>query len=155
MKRAIAMIIAAALMLGAAMADDTGWVICQPGDYVNVRLNPSMKAGVIGRLEMGDEVHLDGQQRNGFLHCVRIGLEVSEAWVYAGYIVYGEPKTGEWTGTIHSDGRVAARKCIGGKRRCWLRDEQAVKVYAHGGGWAVTNKGFVQTEYLQIGGGAR
>ena len=133
------------------VADElTGWVICQPGDYVNVRLNPSMKAGVVGRLELGDEIHPDGQMRNGFLHCTRIGMEVSEAWVYAGYVVYEKPVVMNKTVTVNRN-RVAARKCIGGKRRCWLKKGQRVKVYYIGGDWAVTDHGFVMSEYLEVG----
>lgn len=127
------------------------WVLCQPDSYVNARLNPKKRSMEIGRLECGDKIYTDGETKNGFLHCY-VGFEFGEGWVHKGYIVFDEPKVPYFVYThIVSNGRVAARKTINGKRRCWLRDGQPIKVYMMSDEWSVTNKGFVKTELIEKG----
>ena len=126
-----------------------GWIICQPGDYINARSGASRKSGVLGRLDCGDVVHLAGGSKNGFLKVERLSMEESEGWVYSGYVIYEAPRNyGGKVCTVAADGRVACRKYIEGPRRCWIHAGDTVKVYSAGGGWAVTNKGFIRTEYL-------
>jgi hypothetical protein len=135
-----------------AITDDdwvTGWVICQPGDYVNARAWPTRKQESCGRLETGYELQLDGKTKNGFAHC-EVGLEIGEGWVHTGYIVFDEPewKEGAWY-VIEAKGRVAARRYIGGPRRCWLQPGDRVQVFYWSDEWAVTTRGFIRSEYLR------
>ena len=39
----------------------TGWVLCQPGDYVNARTGHSRRSQSTGRFETGDPLELDGK----------------------------------------------------------------------------------------------
>ena len=126
------------------------WVLCRPGDWVNARRKPSTRSESLGRLECGDRIWTDGKERHGFLHVVNLSMEESEGWVYAGYVVDG-PSDGEGTMqvTVQASGRVALQKCRDGERRGWAKSGNTLTVYAFGGGWAVTNRGWIRTEYLE------
>lgn len=128
------------------------WILCQPDSFVNARMNPKKKSMELGRLECGDKIYTDGKVKNGFLHCYGFTFEAGEGWVHKGYVVYDEPYYPIIQNTkITSNGRVAARKTINGKRRCWLKDGQEIKVYMTSDEWSVTNKGFVKTEFIEKG----
>lgn len=129
------------------------YVVCKPGDYVNIRTKPTTKKGeCIGYVETGYCVTLDGKEKNGFVHCVDLALEQSDGWIFKGYLVDDEPinKNGEQF-VVHANGRVACRKSINGKRRCWLKNNDIVTVWYWSREWCMTNKGFVQTKYLEGG----
>lgn len=125
------------------------WVLCKPDSYVNIREKPSGKSAVLGRYESGTALYTDGIQENGYIHLVHLSLEAEEGWIHKGYVVYGEPEEKNAVFRIRSNGRVAARKNIDGKRRRWLKNGDRVKVYRASRAWAVTSKGFIQTKYLE------
>ena len=128
-----------------------GYVICQPDDYINVRTRASRKSSVLARLDAGDVVHLDGKEKNSFLHCVDLSAEMTEGWIHKGYIVYDEPIRMNCLATVVSKGRLAARKYVDGKRIRWLKPMSTLRVYYLSDYWAVTNKGFIKTEFLELG----
>lgn len=124
------------------------WVLVKPGSYVNARGTPKKSQEEQGRLETGHLLHLDGETRNGYAHCVDMGLEIEEGWVHTGYIVLDEPVwSGEWY-TVESDGRVAVRKWIGGPVDVWLKPSSRVQVFYWSEEWCLTTRGYVKTEYL-------
>ena len=125
------------------------WVLCRPGSYVNVREKPKKTGAEGGRLECGDRIRTDGKIKNGYLHIVDAGTEQGDGWIHTGYIVDDKPEIRETEMVISGKGRVACRRWVGGKRKSWAKPGSAVKVYAIGGGWAVTNRGFIQSEYLE------
>ena len=127
------------------------WVICQPGDYVNARSRPSSRSESVGWFDGGEEILLDGQEKNGFLHCVG-RFETCGAWIYGGYVVYEQPTRVYARASVVSKGKLQARKCVDGKRRCWLKTGDTVKVHWWTEEWCVTNKGFVMTKYLEMEG---
>ena len=127
--------------------ESEAYVLC--ADYVNVRPFPNRKGEPIGRLEADDRVWLDGKKRNGYLHCVDMGLE-SDGWVYAGFIVYDEPEKVSQNAVIVSRGRLAARKYVKGRRTRWLKSHATVFVYWWSDDWCVTNCGYVQSKYLEL-----
>lgn len=127
------------------------YVVCQPGDYVNVRAKPSRKSEAVGYADGGDSVLIDGAERNGYLRCYYIG-EMGVGWIHKGYVVYDKPERVSITAKVNSKGRVIARKYVGGKRRAWLKKNDEVKVYWLSDDWCVTNKGFVKTKYLEMEG---
>ena len=128
------------------------WVICQPDDYVNVRRSPSKKSQAVGYADGGDPILTDGTIQHGFVHVYGIG-DYGEGWIHAGYVVYDEPaRMQNQPACSISRGRVACRKWIGGKVRKWLQNLDEVKVYWWSEEWCVTNKGFVQTKYLEMEG---
>ena len=151
---AIALLIAAVLLLvlPAESEDYDAWVLCQPDSFVYARMSPKKTSPEIGYLMCGDHFITDGKTKNGFLHVYDLNFELSEGWVHKGYVVYDEPyKPDVYETTVQSNGRVQARRTIGGKRRCWLKDGQKLKVYMVTDEWAVTSKGFVKTKYIDLG----
>lgn len=126
---------------------DSVWVLCQPDSFVNVREFPKLKAKECGWCELGDELETDGIKRNGFIHV--LGFE-GDGWIYAGYVIDEPVIVGEVRTEIRSKGRVAARRYIKGKRRKWLKDGAEVTVYGYSDSWAVTDQGFIQTQYLGV-----
>lgn len=132
-----------------ADTETTVWIMCQPGDWVHVRRRASTKSESLGRLEAGDPVVFTGGTKDGFIRA-KVSLEENEGWIYAGYVSAEKPvNMGGADYVVRADGRVACRKCIDGARRCWVVDGSRVSVYWMTGEWAVTNKGFIRSEYLK------
>lgn len=149
--RKIFILLAAALFLALpALSEEltTAYIMCQPNDYINVRLRPTTKSESCGRYITGDSFYTDGHKQNGFLHA-EVSLEVSDAWIYSGYVVYDEPVYVGRPYTVTANGRVSARKYINGPRRCWVKKNSTVTVYYMSSEWSLTNKGYIQTKYLQ------
>lgn len=131
---------------------ETAYTICSPGDVVNVRRGPSRKSESIGRFECGEAVTMDGKKKNGFLHCVNLGLEEDAGWIHSGYIVSEKPENmGGNTATITSRSKLAARKNIGGKRTRWLKPNGTLKVYYWTSEWSLTDCGYVQSKFIELG----
>lgn len=153
MKRATAIIVLITVvfaLLSAFAEDRQVFILCDPETPVNVRRTPKKGAEVSGRLDFGDEVETDGLIRNGYLHVIGI-TEDGEGWIFAGYVVDDPPvKLERAMATVASNGRVMAHRWIGGKRKCWLKVETDLRVYAISDEWAVTEKGYVRTEYLEV-----
>lgn len=137
---------------GIAEEYEEAWVLCQPGDYINIRPNPNKKGSEIGWAECGYRICLDGKKKNGFLHCVDLSLETTEGWIFEGYVVYDEPELLDQNATVVSKGRLAVRKYVGGKRTRWLQPMSTVRIYYRTDEWCVTNYGFIQTDYLEMDG---
>ena len=127
------------------------WVICQPHDYINVRMKPKRQSMAVGYAEDGDSILTDGKRQNGFLRCYGIG-EDGVGWIHSGYVVYEEPTLVNKLAYSISSARVACRKYIGGKVRKWLKNLDEVMVYWMTDDWCVTNEGFVKTDYLEMEG---
>lgn len=128
------------------------WVLCQPDSWVNIRSRPSSKGEKTGYLESGDRIWIDGKTKDGYAHIDRASTEAGEGWVHAGYIVFEEPELIGKRCWIRANGRVAARRTIDGDRRCWLVDGSEVSVIQVAGDWALTDEGFVKTEYIDLEG---
>ena len=153
---ALLMILIVALIIVAARADagntTSAWVICKPGKLVHVRSKPG--GSVQGSVMPGREIHTDGKVRNGWVHVVDLGAEDPEGWIHVGYIVTDEPE--ELMGapaTVTGEGRVACRESAGGSRikgkAGWIQPGETVQVFYWSEEWAVTNRGFVMTKYLE------
>lgn len=128
------------------------YVICQPNDFVNVRERPSSRSTIVGRYETGDKVLLDGKEKGGFSHIVHTGLETEDAWICTAYLVADKPEWLNQSATVVSKGRLAARKNIDGKRRCWLQNGDSIRVYWFSNEWCVTDRGFVKTDFIDLDG---
>lgn len=125
------------------------WVICQ--DYVNVRMSPSRKSESVGYVDAGDKVLVSDKKKNGFLKCYGIG-EYGEGWIHSGYIVYDRPEKVNCKAYSVSRGKLRARRHIGGKRLHWIKHFEEVKVYWISENWCVTDKGFVESRFLEMEG---
>lgn len=132
--------------------DKPCWILCQPDSWVYARTSPKKKSMELGRLECGEMIYTDGVIKNGFIHVYDLNFESSEGWVSKGYVIYDEPYKPCFPDTqIKSNGRVSARRTINGKRRCWVKDGQSIRVYMASAEWCVTNKGFIQTKFIELG----
>ena len=125
------------------------WILCAPGSYVNCRPTPSKRGESIGRMETGYRLEVDGRTKDGYAHVVGLGLEQTEGWVSVNYIVFVEPRWVDADTAVISNGRVACRKYQDGPRTGWVVNGSTAHVYWVADGWAVTNKGWIRTEYLE------
>ena len=123
------------------------WVLCEPKGTVNLRSSPG--GPVFGGTTCGSELWTDNKQRNGYLHVLELAAEEETGWISARYIVYDQPEEINTEMLIESDGRVAARKWIGGKIIKWMNPGDTVFVYWRSDEWSVTNRGYIMTEYLE------
>ena len=124
------------------------WVMCSPGDYVNIRRSPDRHSEACGWAETGMRFRTDWVEKNGFVHLLGV-TEYGEGWISAGYVVYEEPRILDTETAITGKGRVASRKHIGGDRKKWMKPGDTVTVYSAADGWAVTDRGWIRTEYLE------
>ena len=131
---------------------DSAWVICKPGDRVNIRSHPNSRSEICGYLDPEDHVWTDGKKKGGFVHIVDVSNETGQGWVHSGFIVWDKPEFVNQEATIVSRGRLAARKYVGGRRTRWLKPGAKLKVYYASMDWCVTNCGYVQTRYLELEG---
>ena len=112
-----------------------------------VREFPKKGAGVAGFAELGDALETDGIRKNGYL--LVYGFE-GDAWISLGFVTECPVTVFKGKTQIHSKGRVACRRSINGTRRKWLKDGSEVVIYALSDDWAITNQGFIQTQFLGV-----
>ena len=149
MRKLLAILCAVLLFIGSAFADDfTVYVMCQPESFVYVRQFPNKGADVAGRVELGWTLETDGKKRNGYLHV--FGNFESDGWISAGFVTEYPVEVRTFEAEINSTGRVACRRSIRGTRRKWLSDGQKVVIFAIANDWAITNQGFIQTQFLGV-----
>ena len=124
------------------------WVLCKPdaGSVVNIRRKPGGE--VFGGATCGADMLTDEKIRSGYLHVYDLAAEESEGWISARYIVFDEPEEVQQLMTIRAEGRVACRKWIGGKVTGWAYDGDSVFVYVISYEWAVTDRGYIRSEFL-------
>lgn len=128
---------------------ETVWVMCQPDSYVNIRSKPSGRSRIEGYALCGYDLETDGKVKNGFLH-VYTSVEAGEGWVAKGYVVKDKPVEVNQLHYVCSGSRVAARKTIGGERMKWCYNGDTLMVYWANDEWAVTNRGFVKTKFVEV-----
>lgn len=133
-----------------ARAEDsttTAWALCK--SYINIRLWPSKEATAVGFLDPCDSVEVDGRTKNGFAHIV----EPVDGWVYAGYLTFSEPKAIGQKYTVVARRRVAARRWVDGPQmgtKPWLINGSEVQVLYMSEDWALTSRGYVKSEWLEV-----
>lgn len=152
MKRVIAItLILTAILSGFSRvcAEERVFVLCNPESFVIVHRNPKMTSEKAGRLECGEYALTDGKKKNGFLHILNV-TEYGEGWIYTGYVVHDQPTIRDAVACVAASGKVRARRCINGQRIAWLKVGTEVRVYAMSEEWAVTDRGFVNREYLEV-----
>lgn len=141
-------------LMHGAMAEkepEIRWVMCNPESYVVIREKPKKSGTECGYLLYGDDVKIDGKQRNGYWHVVDCSTEFGEGWVKGLYLVAEPPEApDEEIYVVVSRGRLAARNGVNGERRRWLKPGTEVIVYGKTSEWAVTNLGYVKIEYLDL-----
>ena len=135
------------------------WVMCSPKtedgrqNEILIRERPGRKANVVGTVVGGDRLTTDWQEKDGWIHVVDLASEAGEGWIFEGYVVFAEPRRVDGEMTICRGGRVACRKWIDGKRKAWAKPGETVTVYWKTGEWAVTDRGYIQSMFLEEGAG--
>jgi hypothetical protein len=124
------------------------YILCRPDSKVNIRSKPRKNSAVNAWIECGQCVHTDGKVKNGFVHVVGLPAEITEGWIYAGYLVDEPPAIRTYLAEVW-EGDVIARSSVNGKRLQKLREGRTVTVYAKTHMWAVTNKGFIMCDWLR------
>jgi hypothetical protein len=126
------------------------WILCnpEPGNEVMIREAPRKGSAAVGAAACGKQMWTDWREKDGWLHLVDVNNETGEGWVSMAYVVFSEPVTGERKAEVTGCKRVACRQGIDGKRKRWAKRGATVTIYAEADGWAVTDEGYIQTEYL-------
>lgn len=124
------------------------WVLCDPQSYVTLRSGPGKKKPEFGGVMCGTELWTDNRQQNGFLHVLEVPAEESTGWISARYVVYDKPVEVNQRRVIRANGRVACRKWVGGKVKSWANDGDELTVYWMSPTWAVTSRGYIQSQYI-------
>ena len=130
------------------------WALCKPGEgnQVWVRSSPHKGNNIDGWVEAGDAFYTDGKSRNGFIHAYGVG-NAGEGWIYCGYVSTEEPVEVNEQYVCVALKRVAIRRWISGpqvENYGWLTNGSNVFVYFLTSEWAVTNKGFIRAEWLEV-----
>lgn len=128
------------------------WVLCDPDSFVCVRDAPRKTSYAFGGITCGSRLTSDGKQKNHYLHVVEVPAESDTGWISTMFIVYDEPIPLYQSATVVSNGRLAARKGIGGKVRKWLKPMDQLTIYWWSNEWCLTNYGYVQSMYLELDG---
>jgi len=124
------------------------WVFCN--DALLVREGPKKTFTATGELEPGTQVWTDGKVCNGYCHLVNLANESGDGWVRNIYLTDEEPEKVSAEATVISKGRLAARRTVNGERKAWLKPLSTITVYWITSEWAVTNKGYVMSKYLEF-----
>ena len=158
MKRIVSTIIAImTIVLAVSASAETMYVMCTPGEVVNVREKPSTSSDILGRFFVGDSFETDGETRKdtrgrAWLHIINASLEMDEAWICKTYTTQYEVDATRREGTIVAPGRVAVRATANGKRKAWIQPDETVTVLCHTFDWTLTTKGYISSEYIVLGG---
>lgn len=149
----IGWLIGSAVNAGAEDRLATCWIMCKPGAQVNVRRKPTTNSRAEGYLETGDEIRTDGMSKDGWIHVYGIG-EAGEGWVYCGYVVTEKPQVIGQRYVCVATNRLACRKWMGGPqidgRAGWLKNGDHADVFYMADGWAVTSRGYIRSEWLEV-----
>ena len=150
----LVVLVIAAVIIFAARAEEptlSCWVLCQPGDHVNLRIDARRDSKSVGWLECGDEFETDGTSRNGWIRVLDAGE--CECWIYCGYVVTEQPEEVNENYVVVARDKLACRRWVNGPQiegRKWLKNGTNVQVFYIAEGWAVTNLGYMQTEWLEV-----
>ena len=134
-------------------ADDevTCWILCKYKSQVTIRAKPDTGSREYGWLEVGDSFRTDGKVKNGFVHALGVG-DNGEGWIFGGYVVYEEPQAVFENYVCVARKQVACRRWINGpqvEHSPWLRNGSSVSVFYIADGWAVTSRGYIQSEWIE------
>lgn len=135
----------------AGAEETTKYILCNPkqDNHVAIRRSPRKGAEETGRLQCGDYILTDGMKKNGYVHIIGM-TEYGEGWVHKGYVVNDKPVIEQCNASIAATGRVMSFRRIGKEKNGYLDVGTDVKVYARSEEWAVTNKGYIRTKYLEV-----
>ena len=128
----------------------TCWAMCKPGSRVSVRMEPSKGSTETGFLECGDSFRTDGESIDGWIRCYGIG---EGGWIYSGYVCTEKPRKVGQRYVCVANKQVACRKWMSGPQideRPWMRNGESCEVFVTDGEWAVTSRGYIKIEWLDV-----
>ena len=128
----------------------TCYAMCKPGSRVSVRMEPSKGSPETGFMECGDSFQTDGESIDGWIRCYGIG---EGGWVYTGYVALEKPRMVYQRYECVANKQVACRKWMSGPQideRPWIRPGETCEVYVTDGEWAVTSRGYLKFEFLDV-----
>lgn len=129
---------------------DKVYVMCNINSYVTIRSTPRKKHNEIQIAHAGDDFYTDWKKKNGYLH-IYGSFDEGEGWIKQEYVTIWEPYVyPEGETFIVTVKKVNCRKWMNGPRRGTLKKGAEVLVYLEGEEWCVTNKGYIQTKYLEM-----
>lgn len=148
-----ALIVFSAVVIARAEGDEVQrWVLCKPKTRVNLRLEPRKDSKSVGWLECGDEFLTDGTKRGNWLRVLDAGE--CQCWIYAGYVVTEAPEEVNENYVCVARNQVACRRWVDGPKidgkRGWLKNGRDVKVFCIAGEWAITERGYIRAEWLEV-----
>ena len=151
----VAVILVAGIAIGVSLCHGedalaTCWVMCKPGSRVSVRWSPSKSAPESGYAECGDSFLTNGESVDGWIRCYDIG---EGGWIYCGYVTTQKPEIVGERYVCCAVKQVACRKWMYGPQideKPWMKNGQFCHVYVTDGEWAVTNRGYIKLEYLEV-----
>ena len=141
------------LRAGADAQQITCWAMCKPGSRINIHMTPSEGGIKTGYLECGDTFQTDAEERDGWIRCYGAG---ENGWIYCGYVSMEPVQQVGQRYVCVAKRQVACRRWMNGpqiennKRKQWLKNGENVQVFCMGDGWAVTSKGYIQSEWLEV-----
>ena len=141
------------LLWSPACADDMRypcWAFCQPDSEVLIRDRPGKGAQVVGAASCGTQLWTDWEERNGWIHLVDVNNETGDGWISEKYVVFDIPYHIDAEGVIKGKGRVACRDGIDGKLIGWANPGDMLAVYWVSNEWAVTDRGYISTDYVEV-----
>jgi hypothetical protein len=130
----------------------TCWIMCKPGSRVEIRATPGKSGISEGWLDCGDSFETDMTIKNGWIRCYDVG-NAGEGWIYLGYVVKHKPEEIKERYICVANRQVACRRWIAGpqiSRKPWLKNGQYCYVYMTDGEWAVTSRGYIKFDYLEV-----
>lgn len=125
------------------------WILCHPDSFVCLRDEPRKTSCDFGGATCGTKMETDGKTKGGYMHVSGLAAEAESGWVSAKYVVHSEPHEVNKDMVVSADGRVAIRKCVGGKITGWLYDGDIIHVLWACDEWAITTRGYVMTNFLR------
>lgn len=151
---AVMIVIAVALIVSFCHGEQlaTCWIMCKPGSRVEIRATPN-KGGISeGWLECGDSFETDSETKNGWIRCYGVG-DAGEGWIYLGYVTTNKPEAVGERYVCVANIQAACRRWMAGpqiERAPWIRNGEYCQVLVTDGEWAVTNRGYIKCEWLEV-----
>lgn len=150
-----AVILAVIIAIGSVIAQGeepmaTVYAMCRPESKVWIRREPKGDSQITGYLDCGDPFQTDGESRDGWIRCYGAG---ENGWVYIGYVAENKPEVIDERYVCVAIRQVACRQYINGPLiddRPWLRNGEFCTVYITDGEWAVTSRGYIKIEWLEV-----
>lgn len=126
------------------------WAFCQPDSEVLIRERPGKHGVITGAVTSGTHLWTDWEERSGWIHVIDLASESGEGWISEKHVVFDIPYNINAEGVIKGKGRVACRDAIDGALKEWAMPGDMIAVYWVSNEWAVTDRGYISTDYLEV-----